>query len=117
MAHSVVCSSGGDLDQFGNHRAACPTAGVLVRRAWSALRRACREAGVRVAPNVFLRDLNLGLSLSDGRRCAGCGGYDSGQSAVARREPLAWRKPPCGAAPYIKKCDRCSSLMALMNAM
>ena len=28
----------------------------------------CREAGARVATNVFLRDLNLGLPLTDGRR-------------------------------------------------
>ena len=54
----------------GGHRAACPTAGVLVRRACSlerAAARICREAGARVATNVFLRDLNLGL-LTDGRR-------------------------------------------------
>ena len=52
-------------------RAACPTAGVLVRRACPlerAAARICREAGARVATNVFLRDLNLGLPLTDGRR-------------------------------------------------
>ena len=44
---------------------------MLVRRACSlerAAARICREAGARVATNVFLRDLNLGLPLTDGRR-------------------------------------------------
>ena len=48
-----------------------PSAGVLVRRAGPlerAVARVCREAGARVATNVFLRDLNLGMPLSDGRR-------------------------------------------------
>ena len=47
---------------------ACPTAGVLVRRAGPlerAVARVCREAGARVATNVYL---NLGVPLSDGRR-------------------------------------------------
>ena len=44
---------------------------MLVRRVCSlerAAARVCREAGARVATNVFLRDLNLGLPLTDGRR-------------------------------------------------
>ena len=66
-----ACRCGGALDELGDHRAACPTAGVLVRRACPlerAAARICREAGARVATNVFLRDLNLGLPLTDGRR-------------------------------------------------
>ena len=66
-----ACRCGGALDELGDHRAACPTAGVLVRRACPlerAAARICREAGARVATNVCLRDLNLGLPLTDGRR-------------------------------------------------
>ena len=66
-----ACRCGGALDELGDHRAACPTAGVLVRRACPlerAAARICREAGARVATNVFLRDSNLGLPLTDGRR-------------------------------------------------
>ena len=32
------------------------------------LARVCREAGARVATNVFLRDLNLDVPTEDGRR-------------------------------------------------
>ena len=66
-----ACRCGGVPEELGDHRAACPTAGVLVRRACSLERAAARigrEAGARVATNVFLRDLNLGLPLTDGRR-------------------------------------------------
>ena len=52
-----ACRCGGALDELGDHRAACPTAGVLVRRACPLERAA-----------AFLRDLNLGLPLTDGRR-------------------------------------------------
>ena len=66
-----ACRCGGALDELGDHRAACPTAGVLVRRACPlerAAARICREAGARVATNIFLHDLNLGLPLTNGRR-------------------------------------------------
>ena len=56
---------------LGDHRAACATEGVLVRRACPferAAARVCYEAGARVATNVALRDLNLGVPVSDGRR-------------------------------------------------
>jgi hypothetical protein len=60
------------LDRQGDHRAACPTAGVLQRRGFPleiAAGRVCREAGARVRQNVFLRDLNVGPSRpTDGRR-------------------------------------------------
>lgn len=84
-----LCRCGGALDPLGDHRAACPTAGVLVRRA-AALERAaaaiCREAGARVATNVFLRDLNIGTPLTDGRRLEvvanGLPGHQGAQVAV-----------------------------------
>ena len=66
-----VCRCGGELDILGDHRAACATAGVLVRRAVPVERtvaQICREAGGRVATDVFLRDLNLGLPITDARR-------------------------------------------------
>ena len=64
------CRCGGDLDALGDHRAACPTAGVLGTRG-AVLERAarvCREAGARVATNVLLRDMNVDVPLTDGRR-------------------------------------------------
>ncbi len=66
------CSCGGLLDEYGDHRAACSTCGVLRRRGTpleKAMARVCREAGARVAENVFLRDLNVGgISAWDGRQ-------------------------------------------------
>jgi hypothetical protein len=59
------------LDHFGDHRAACSTAGVLGRRGVPlevAAARICREAGARVSTNVMLRDLNLHLPPTDNRR-------------------------------------------------
>ena len=66
-----ACRCGRELDILGDHRAACATAGVLVRRAVPVERtvaQICREAGGRVATDVFLRDLNLGLPITDARR-------------------------------------------------
>ena len=68
---SRLCRCGGELDGLGDRHAACATAGVLVRRACPferAAARVCCEAGARVAANVALRDLNLGVPVSDGRR-------------------------------------------------
>ena len=66
---SRLCRCGGELDGLGDHRAACATArswsGALAQRAAA---RVCYEAGARVATNVALRDLNLGVPVSDGRR-------------------------------------------------
>ena len=66
------CKCGQALDCFGDHRAACGTAGVLQTRAvplermW---RRVCREAGGRVHRTGFLRDMNFGAVLpTDNRR-------------------------------------------------
>ena len=60
------------LDPLGDHRAACPVAGVLSKRGFpleAAAARICREAGGRVQANVFVRDLNVeGPPLEDGRR-------------------------------------------------
>ena len=61
-----ACRCGGALDELGDHRAACPqpVCWSAAPAPWSIF----REAGARVATNVFLRDLNLGLPLTDGRR-------------------------------------------------
>ena len=60
------------MDERGDHRAACPRSGRLLKRGapiermWA---RVCREAGGRVRTNVFLRDMNLpGIAADDGRR-------------------------------------------------
>ena len=66
-----VCRCGGELDILGDHRAACATAGVLVRRAVPVERvvaQICREAGGRVATDVFLRELNLASLMPDAWR-------------------------------------------------
>ncbi|CAK0856979.1 unnamed protein product [Prorocentrum cordatum] len=59
------------LDERGDHRAACPRSGRLLKRRapiermWA---RVCREAGGRVRTDVFLRDMNLpGIAANDGR--------------------------------------------------
>ena len=64
------CRCGGALDALGDHRAACPTAGVLGTRGAALERAAARvcEAGARVATNVLLRDMNVDVPLTDGRR-------------------------------------------------
>ena len=66
-----TCRCGGALDPLGDHRAACPTAGVLGARGapleWAAAR-VCRETGARVASNVMIRDMNLDAPATDARR-------------------------------------------------
>jgi hypothetical protein len=66
------CRCGRALDETGDHRAACSTCGIIRRRALpleKALARVCREAGARVAENMFLRDMNLqGISSRDSRQ-------------------------------------------------
>ena len=52
------------IDSYGHHRAACSRTGVLGRRGFaleSAAARVCREAGGRVAANLFVRNMDLGL--------------------------------------------------------
>ena len=69
------CSCRCFLDPFGDHRAACPRAGVLGPRGAPlerVLARACREAGARVAWNVFLRYLNLDDLVTDKPSHRGC---------------------------------------------
>ena len=56
---------------LGDHRAACPVAGVLGPRGAPlerAAARVCREGGARVATNVFLHDMNIDLPLADSHR-------------------------------------------------
>ena len=66
-----VCRCRRFLDSKGDHRAACAVCGVLSTRGFpleSAMARVCREGGARVQFNSFLRDLNIGAAVSDGRR-------------------------------------------------
>jgi hypothetical protein len=56
---------------MARHYAACTHSGRVKKRAAApeqALARVCREAGAVVKCNVFLRDLNVGVSAADGRR-------------------------------------------------
>ena len=69
---SRTCRCGRQLDQFGPHRAACSETGVLGKRGFPlecAAAQVCREAGARVTPNAFVRDLDVGaFNGLDGRR-------------------------------------------------
>ena len=58
-------------DPCGHHRAACAVSGVLGRRGFaveSAAARICREGGARVTTNRMIRDMDLGVPITDGRR-------------------------------------------------
>ena len=67
-----TCRCGRQLDMFGHHRAACADVGVLGKRGFPlecAAAQICREAGARVATNVWVRDMDLGeFNALDGRR-------------------------------------------------
>ena len=70
-SRSCTCGRLRLSDIFGHHRASCAQAGVLGRRGFaveSAAARICREAGGRVATNCFVRDLDIGVPVNDGRR-------------------------------------------------
>ena len=60
------------LDLLGDHRAACPQAGILRSRGVAlerAAARVCREAGARVTTNTRVADLNLAqVTRQDDRR-------------------------------------------------
>ena len=59
------------MDTYGDHRAACPHAGVLKPRGIpleKAVARICREAGARVQHNVMLADMNLDHPVADSRQ-------------------------------------------------
>ena len=65
------CGCGNDLDQYGDHRAACATTGALAARApalETAVAKICREAGGRVARNVAVANMNIASPITDGRR-------------------------------------------------
>ena len=59
------------LDVRGRHGAACTLSGRVKKRATPTervLARVCREAGARVRFDAYLRDMNVGVPASDGRR-------------------------------------------------
>ena len=73
------------LDARGRHRAACTLSGRVKKRATPierVLARVCREAGARVRFDAYLRDMNVDVVASDGRRI----------------EVLAQDLPCCGGA-------------------
>ena len=62
---------GSQMDTLGDHNAACPSTGLLARRAGPIERmwtRVAREAGGRVVHKQLLRDTNLGLRDPGDRR-------------------------------------------------
>ena len=68
---SRSCRCGRLSDIFDHHGASRAQAGVLGRRGFaveSAAARICREAGGRVSTNRFVRDLDIGVPVNDGRR-------------------------------------------------
>ena len=59
------------MDKFGDHRAARANSGVLRPRGVPlehAAARICREAGARVARNVFLANMNIDVPIEDARQ-------------------------------------------------
>ena len=80
------CTCGGVIDALGDHRAACPTTGILAARAPTlerAVAQICREAGARVARKVAVADMNVDNALADGRRI----------------EVNSWQSMPLASAP------------------
>ena len=70
MAAARCEGCGRPVDAMARHYAACTDSGRVKKRAAApeqALARVCREAGAVVNCNVFLRDLNVGVSAADGR--------------------------------------------------
>ena len=64
-----MCGCGHSIDSFGHHHAACSRTGVLGRRGFAVERAAAREAGGRVANNMFVRNMDLGVPrAADSRR-------------------------------------------------
>ena len=67
-----ICGCGLSIDPLGHHHAACSRTGALGRRGFaleSALARVCREAGGRVATNLFVLNIDLGVPrVGDNRR-------------------------------------------------
>ena len=62
-----ICGCGLPNDIFGHHRAACSRTGMLGRRGFpleSAAARICREAGGRVATNLHVREMDLGVPIA-----------------------------------------------------
>ena len=66
-----ICGCGLSIDPLGHHRAVCSRTGALGRgfALESALARVCREASGRVATNLFVRNMDLGVTRAgDNRR-------------------------------------------------
>ena len=83
------CSCRGELDAYGDHRAACSTSGVLASRALPlerAIARVCQKAGARVGRNVALAAMNIDVPVHDARRievvCNGLPLWHGAQLAV-----------------------------------
>ena len=106
-----TCACRGHLDPLGDHRAAL---GVRASRALPlerAVARVCHEAGVRVARNVRLADMNIDVPVSDDRRIEvvanGLALRHGLQQAVDATIVLAKRSQglPCPARPLRQPPD------------
>ena len=111
QSHSGLYPSGGFpsnrvrchsvLDARGRHRAACTLSGRVKKRATPierVLARVCREAGARVRFDAYLRDMNVDVAASDGRRIE-----------VLARPSLLWRYTAC-IGHYTPLClDTCGN--------
>eukprot|EP00439_Symbiodinium_sp_Y106_P044768 s6206_g5.t1 len=103
------------LDEYGEHRAACATSGVLAARAVPverAIARVCQEAGARVGRNVALSAMNLDVPIHDAWRievvCNGLPLWHGAQLAVcyACQPPFSGRQ----AAPRPSQALLCAQL-------
>ena len=96
---SRLCRCGCLLDCFGHHRASCAQAEVWGRPRFAVESSAvhiCREAGGRVATNVFVRDLDLPVPVNDGRHLEvvvdGLPVFGGAQLAVEKKNVIAMRE-------------------------
>ena len=92
-----TCRCGHPLDAFGHHRAACARCGVLGRRGFTA-GRVCREAGVRVVTDQFVRDWILECpmpTITGGLRLlsTGCHCLAGSVPGAADRDGVVLRSP------------------------
>ena len=129
---AAACRCGAHLDPFGDHRPACPRAGLLRGRGIPlerAAARVCREAGATVAANVLLRDLNIITRQHDDRRIEvianGLPLWGGVQLAVdttlvsaldARGRPRRHQRSTVGAALRIARSNKERTYPELMRA-
>ena len=119
------CGCGNDLEQYGDHRAACATTSALAARApalETAVARICREAGGRVARNVAVANMNLASPITDGRRIEIVAIMDHGQQLAIEMDIMRGKKTdficsktPKGCAQYAQLFNHTHAWIDLLS--